>query len=32
MSNRSLRTVYSTCRSSARSSFSGAIDGRPTRE
>jgi hypothetical protein len=29
MSIRSLRTVYSTCNSSARSSFSGAIDGRP---
>ena len=29
ISIRSLRTVYNTCISSARSSFSGAIDGRP---
>src|SRR3954467_11908837 len=32
ISNRSLRTVYRICSSSARSSFSGAIDGRPLAE
>jgi hypothetical protein len=29
INSRSLRTEYSTCRRSARSNFSGAIDGRP---